>query len=68
MKLRLAPKLRQLPDLGTHQVAASQLATNVMDGSPIYRSDHIGRIVSVRQGETIIAGPLRGVLDSQTEP
>lgn len=68
MKLRLAPKLRPLPDLGTHQVAASQLATNGMDDSPIYRSDHIGRIVSVRRGETIIAGPLRGVLDSQTEP
>ncbi|NKS10090.1 hypothetical protein GS580_16585 [Rhodococcus hoagii] len=66
--LKLARKLQSLPDLGTHQVTASQLATNGMDGNPIYKSDHIGRVVAVRRGTTTIAGPLRGVVDSIQAP
>ncbi|MBM4517484.1 hypothetical protein GS432_19445 [Rhodococcus hoagii] len=68
MRLKLAPKLRPLPDLGKHQITASQLATNGMDGNPIYQSDHIGRIVAVRRRETYIVGPLRSVMDSMTPP
>lgn len=68
MKLQLAPRLRALPDLGTHEITASQLATNGMDGNPIYQSDHIGRIIAVRQGDSIVAGRLRSVTDSSTEP
>ncbi|NKR90573.1 hypothetical protein GS483_00325 [Rhodococcus hoagii] len=68
MKLRLASKLRPLPELGEHQITASQLATNGMEGNPIYKSDHIGRIVALRKGDTIIAGPLRSVLDSIQAP
>lgn len=66
--LKLARKLQSLPDLGTHQVAASQLATNGMDGNCIYQSNHIGRIVAVRRRETYIVGPLRSVMDSMTPP
>ncbi|ASN72014.1 hypothetical protein 7S2_21 [uncultured Caudovirales phage] len=68
MRLKLAPRIRPLPELGERQVTASQLATNGMDGNPIYQSDHIGRIVAVRKGDTVIAGPLRSVLDSIQAP
>lgn len=68
MKLTLARRLQPLPDLGTHEITAAQLATNGMDGSPIYQSDHIGRIVAVRKGDVIVAGKLRSVTDSLTFP
>lgn len=67
MKLKLAPKLQPLPELGTHQITASQLATNGIgaDGeASMYMSDHIGRTIAVRKNGTIIAGPLQGVFDS----
>lgn len=67
MKLALARRLRPLPDLGEHQVAASQLATNGMDG-PIYQSDHIGRTIAVRAHGTLLVGKLTSVTDSATEP
>ncbi|MGB7237801.1 MAG: hypothetical protein WBD41_17725 [Rhodococcus sp. (in: high G+C Gram-positive bacteria)] len=54
----------RVPDLGAHQIIASQLATGGMDGNPIYRSAHLGRIIAVRRGGAIIAGPLRSVTDS----
>lgn len=66
--LKLARKLKPVPQLGTHQITAAQLATNGMDGNPIYKSDHIGRIVAIRKRDTYIVGPLRGVVDSVQAP
>lgn len=60
----LAPVLAKVPDLGAHQIIASQLATGGMDGGPTYRSAHLGRTVAVRSGGAIIVGPLRSVTDS----
>jgi hypothetical protein len=68
MRLKLAPKLQALPDLGTHEITASQLATNGMDGNPIYQSDHIGRTIAVRYHGAFVAGELRTVMDSLTSP
>lgn len=56
--------LAQVPDLGAHQILASQLATGGMDDGPIYQSAHLGRTIAVRRGGAIIAGPLRSVTDS----
>jgi len=64
--VRLVP--RAVPDLAEHQVIAAQLATNGIEGAPIYASEHVGRIVAVRRGPTVIAGPLKSVTDSLTEP
>ncbi|MBM4587601.1 hypothetical protein GS507_05260 [Rhodococcus hoagii] len=66
--LKLARQLKPVPELGAHQITASQLATNGMDGNPTYKSNHIGRIVAVRRVDTIIVGPLRGVVDSLQSP
>jgi len=68
MRLKLAPKLRPLPELGMHQITASQLATNGMDGNPIYKSDHIGRAIAVRANGALLAGKLCAVTDSATSP
>lgn len=68
MRVRAVPRLRSVPDLGEHQITAAQLATNGMDGNPIYKSDHIGRIVAVRRRDSIVAGKLLSVTDSSTEP
>lgn len=64
MKVKLTPVLKPVPDLGEHQVTASQLASNGMDGNPLYESDYLGRTVAVRHGGALIAGPLRSVIDS----
>ena len=71
MRLKLAPKLQALPDLGTHEITASQLATNGMGkggGPDLYRSDHIGRTIAVHLPDAVIAGKLRTVSDSLTYP
>ncbi|MCZ9635138.1 hypothetical protein [Rhodococcus sp. BH5] len=71
MKLAAAPKLQTIPDLGPHEIVASQLATNGMgtDGEPnLYQSDRIGRTVAVRHHGAIVAGTLRTVTDSLTYP
>lgn len=57
-------KLAPLPDLGVHQIVAAQLASNGMDGNPIYKSDHIGCTVVVKIHRTIIAGKLVSVQDA----
>ena len=68
MRLKLAPHLKPLPDLGTHEITASQLATNGMDENCSYQSDHIGRTVAVRVRGTIVAGKLEAVTDSVIAP
>lgn len=67
MELKLARRLREVPDLGAHQVTASQLATNGMEGNPIYQSNHLGRTIAVRRYGAMLTGPLRSVTDSRTE-
>jgi predicted DNA-binding protein len=67
-EVKLAPRLRSVRDIGTHEVTASQLATNGMEGRATYLSDHIGRTVAVRLRDTIIAGPLEAVTDSLISP
>lgn len=69
--LKLAPHLRSLPDLKEHEVTAAQLATNGIEAAGVpslYQSDHLGRVIAVRQGEAFLAGPLRGVTDSVESP
>lgn len=68
MRLRLAAGLQAVPDLDAHEITAAQLATNGMDGNPIYKSDHIGRIVAVKQRGAMIAGRLESVTDAGVEP
>ncbi len=36
--LKLARQLKPVPELGAHQITASQLATNGMDGNPTYKA------------------------------
>lgn len=67
MELKLVRRLREVPDLGAHQVTASQLATNGMDDTPIYMSNHLGRTVAVRRYGALLTGPLESVTDSRTD-
>ena len=60
MKVALKP----VPDLGQHQITAAQLASNGMDGNPIYESDYIGRTIVLKIHGTVIAGKLDFVQDA----
>lgn len=56
--------LKPVPDLGQHQITAVQLASNGMDGNPIYQSDYIGRTIVLKVHGTVLAGQLDSVLDA----
>ena len=60
MKVALKP----VPDLGQHQITAVQLASNGMDGNPIYQSDYIGRTIVLKIYGTVLAGQLDSVQDA----
>lgn len=72
MKPWIAPaRLKSLPDLGAHEIVAAELATNGVgnEGEPsTYLSDHLDRVVAVRQHGALIAGRLTSVADSVESP
>lgn len=60
-----------VPALPDGQIVASQLATRGTgaDGEPgTYRSDYLGRIIAIRNGDTLISGPLTSVSDARLGP
>jgi len=68
---RSCDQWRQCPRSPTGHIVASQLATSGTgpDGEPgTYRSDYLGRIIAIRNGDTLIAGPLTGVSDARLGP